>query len=139
MLFRIILFLSLPITACGILHSLGITSFWTYFYSVVFCVGFQYAIDFALRQFFITKYALKIKQVNLELEKEYNKRGFELTCPCVEKDKCFVPIDLQEGAIYDCPKCDKKISVYVKLGTALNTEPIVAQSLDALPLNLKDE
>ena len=139
MLFRIILFLSLPLAACGFLYSLGVTSFWTYFFASVFSIGLQYAIDFGFRKFAVIRYGLQLKRVDLELEQEYNKRGYELTCPCADKNKCFVPIDLQEGTVYDCPKCEKKVSVYVKLGTALNTEPVVVQSLDALPLNLKDE
>jgi hypothetical protein len=138
MLFRIILFLSLPLATTGLLYSFGVTSFWTYFFGVAFSVALQYAIDYGFQKFAIVRYGLKIQQTKLELEKEYNKRGFELTCPCTEKHKCFVPINLDEGTIYPCPKCEKKISVYVNLGTALNTEPITVQSLDALPLNFNE-
>jgi len=138
MTFRIFIFLSLPITAMGILYSIGVTSFWTYFFTFLFTVGLQYAIDFAFQKLAIIRYGLQMKQVTLELEKEYNKRGMELTCPCTEKHTCFVPIDLNEGNVYACPKCEKNVSVYVKVGTALNTEPVVVQSLDALPLNLNE-
>ena len=138
MLFRIFLFLSLPLATSGLLYSFGVTSFWSYFFGVVFSVGLQYIIDYGFQKFAIVRYGLKIQQTKLEIEREYNKRGFELTCPCAEKTKCFVPINLEEGTTYVCPKCEKNVSVYVKLGTALNTEPIVVQSLDALPLNLNE-
>ena len=134
MLFRLILFLSLPLATTGLLYSLGASSFWTYFFGVTFSVILQYAIDYGFQKFAIVRYGLKIQQTKLEMEREYNKRGVELTCPCTEKHKCFVPINLDEGTVYACPKCEKNVSVYVKLGTALNTEPIVVQSLDALKI-----
>lgn len=136
--FRIFLFLSLPVATTGLLYCLEVSSFWIYFFGVAFSVALQYAIDYGFQKFAIVKYGLKIQQANLELEKEYNKRGFELTCPCAEKHKSFVPINLEEGTTYSCLKCQKNVSVYVKIGTALNTEPIVVQSLDALPLNLNE-
>jgi len=138
MLFRTILFVSLPLTSIGILYSLNVRNFWTYFFTSCFTVGLQYAIDFAFQKFAIIRYGLRIKETNLQIEKEYNKRGVELTCPCAEKSKCFVPIDLNQGTSYKCIQCDKQISVYVKLGTALETEPVVVQSLEALPLNLNE-
>lgn len=138
MLYRLIIFLSLPVAAAGLLYSIGVTSFWTYLFTILFTVGLQYAIDFGFQKYAIIRYGMQIKQVNLDLEKEYNKRGIELTCPCAEKTKCFVPVSLEEGTTYACPKCEKNVSVYVKLGTALNTEPMVTQSLEALPLNLNE-
>lgn len=138
MLIRIILFLSLPLSACGILYLNDVNSFWVYFFTTVFTIGLQYVIDNGFQKFAILKYGFRIKQLNLELEKEFNKRGMELTCPCEEKQKCFVPINLEEGTSYNCTKCEKTISVYVKIGTALATKPVVIQSIDALPLNLNE-
>lgn len=124
--------------ASGLLYALGVSSFWAYFFTVTFSVILQYIIDYGFQKLAIMKYGLKIQEANLELEREYNKRGVELTCPCAEKHKCFVPVNLDQGTTYACPKCEKNVSVYVKLGTALNTEPIVTQSLEALPLNLNE-
>jgi len=138
MLYRTLLFLSLPLASCGILYSQGVTSFWTYFFTTIFTVALQYAIDIGFQKFAIVRYGLQLKKINLELEQEYNKRGMELTCPCDEKHRCFVPIDLNQGTSYKCDKCEKNVAVYVKVGTALSTEPIVVQSLDALPLNLNE-
>jgi len=138
MLSRIIIFLSLPVSACGLLYVAGITSFWAYVFTGIFTVALQYAIDSGFQKFAVIKYGFRLKEMNLELEKEFNKRGMKMTCPCDEKQKCFVPINLEEGNSYDCPKCEKRVSVYVKVGTALSTEPVVVQSLDALPLNLNE-
>lgn len=138
MLTRILLFLSLPFSACAILYASGISSFWVYLFTTFFTVGLQYAIDKGFQAYAVIKYGVRLKEINLELEKEYNKRGMELTCPCEKKQKCFVPIDLENGSSYNCPKCDKQVSVYVKVGTALSTEPVTIQSLDALPLNLNE-
>jgi hypothetical protein len=135
---RILLFLSLPFSALAFLYFLNVHSFWLYFFTIIFTVGLQYAIDKGFQSYAVIKYGFRLKQVNLDLEKEFNKRGIELTCPCEEKQKCFVPVDLQNGTSYDCTKCDKRISVYVKVGTALSTDPVIVQSLDALPLNLNE-
>jgi hypothetical protein len=138
MLYRVLLFLSLPLAASGILYSMGVTSFWTYLFTILFTVALQYAIDIGFQKFAVVRYGLQLKKINLEMEQEYNKRGMELICPCDEKHRCFVPIDLNQGTDYKCQKCEKNVSVYVKVGTALGTEPIVVQSLDALPLNLNE-
>ena len=138
MLYRVLLFLSLPLAASGILYSMGVTSFSTYLFTILFTVALQYAIDIGFQKFAVVRYGLQLKKINLELEQEYNKRGMELICPCDEKYRCFVPIDLNQGTNYKCQKCEKNVAVYVKVGTALGTEPIVVQSLDALPLNLNE-
>lgn len=140
MIFRTIIFLSLPLSSVALLFSLGTSSFWIYLWTLLLSVGLQYALDFSFQKFAIIRYSAQIRQNNLDMEKEYNKRGIELICPCAEKHRSFVPVNLDSAAdnTYFCSKCEKNISVYVKMGTALNTEPVVVQSLEALPLNLNE-
>lgn len=104
-----------PLTYLGI----GFLSSWLFFSAIQF-IGFYFYSEHVRR-----KMALQEQAFILAQEAELSKQGAEVTCPCDQGIKCFVPISLNERNEYNCPGCKKDINVFVDLKTALVTTPVL--------------
>lgn len=85
----------------------------------------QFVFNYIYETIFNAIIALKNKKLENERIKEFTMQGIEVECPCSRKIKDFVPIRLNTSNKYKCKECQKLISVYITLSTALTTEPIL--------------
>ena len=68
---------------------------------------------------------IEFEQIQNERIKEFSKQGLNCICPDENcNHRAFVPIVLNEDNEYECPKCKKKIKVYIGAKTFLATNPV---------------
>ncbi len=76
--------------------------------------------------------AFKIKKLEVAKLRELSYQGVEVTCPCSQSAKEFVPIRLNKPNYYKCKKCDRTVAIFVAVETALVTEPIADTDLSSV-------
>jgi hypothetical protein len=74
------------------------------------------------------KFLLKVEK---EIAIQRNKQTATVLCPCDRRVESIIPINVEGPNSYICPGCEKQISVFVETKTALSTEPVVNNPLDA--------
>lgn len=96
--------------------------FWSCFFITIIV---QFIVYDLYRRWLSTYSKLQEEEIKNNRLKEYSKQGLICTCP---DENCnytlLVPIVLNDENIYDCPKCNKTVKVYIGAKTYLTTEPV---------------
>lgn len=86
--------------------------------------GFVYLIDA-----FVSFKGTKLQNEKLRL---LAQQGTEVTCPCAQQKKEFVPIRLNQPNYYKCSTCSKTVGLFTAIETALVTEPIANTDISSI-------
>jgi hypothetical protein len=103
------------------------TLFWQYM--IISCL-----IQIVIYNFYTTYVDYKFAQIAQQREAELSKQGVEVSCPCSQNLKLFIPIILDKDNSFKCLECSKNVAVAVNVKTFLTTEPVNLEKSD-LALN----
>jgi uncharacterized membrane protein required for colicin V production len=121
----------LVVVACilsVILNSVGIGYIVGFLLGIVIQYALYNAYIYAVDAYTILK-AKKIEHAKIQ---EYSQQGMEVTCPCANKNKEFVPIRLNKPNYYKCQMCKKVVGAFVGIETAVITEPVAETDLTSI-------
>lgn len=110
------------------------------FFTLLQVLGFYFYGEF-IRQ----RNARIQAEYDIEIARELSKSTAEVVCPCDESAKAMVPIYFDRKNTYKCQKCNKNVSIYVNLKTAIETIPVIDSPIDFITeealekLKLKNE
>ena len=71
---------------------------------------------------------VKIKQLELEEIKSFEKQGMELECAHC-RHVTYVPIRFDQQNILDCPECNKNNAIYLNVTVARETVPLNTEAI----------
>jgi len=116
-----------------------------YFFHLPFLPSFilttiiQYIIGYFYGKNQEIQIRIKEEELKVQLEAEYAKQSFEVTCPCYLATKTTIPIRFDTDNSYNCGTCKKNVSVYIDVKTALPTIPVQGITAPTPPLEEKTE
>jgi len=125
---QVLIFLIVSFLLTFALYSLGINLL----ISVGLSVVIQYTLYNAYVYGFDTITALRLKKLEVDRLKQLSLQGTEVTCPCSQQTKEFVPIRLNKPNYYRCKACKKTVGVFTSVETALVTEPLADTDLASI-------
>lgn len=108
----------------------GLIGYTLYSFGVNIIIGIllgvviQYAVFNAFLYIVDSYTSVRSKKLDVKRLQEMSYQGVEVTCPCADRHKQFVPIRLNSPNYYKCQKCNKTISIFTAVETAIVTEPI---------------
>lgn len=125
---QVLLLIIIACTVALFLSTLGINLILGFVIGVIL----QYALYNAFVYGVDAYTTLKAKKIEYEKIREISQQGIEVTCPCVNKVKEFIPIKLNRPNYYKCSTCNKTVGAFVGVETAVITEPIAETDLSSI-------
>lgn len=90
----------------------------------------QFILQYIVTLVLDARLGVQIKKLEQENILLLSKTEQPATCPCHVKNVQQIPILFDEQMKYKCNRCNKEISAYLDITTALTTTPVPASELD---------
>jgi len=91
----------------------------------------QFIAQYVITLILDARLGVQIKKLEQENILLLSKTEQPAICPCHVKNVQHIPILFDEQMTYKCNKCNKDLSAYLDITTALVTTPLPASDLDA--------
>lgn len=122
------LFITFAISLLGGLFLLNFG--FNFFVSFFFIFILQFVVFYFYGDYIKRKNAAIQAELELKAASELKRITADVTCPCDNKVKTTIPIEMNSENVYICGQCDKKIKIILDVKTALKTDPIIEDPLE---------